>query len=72
MGTTPVVLVVDDNADRRKLWSAALAGRGYKVITAANGAEGLFPAKPLPPPELVEAVDTMLRRGNPGAASFSA
>ncbi len=41
VGDGPLVLVVDDDEDVRLLLQTALTGRGYRVITAANGQEGL-------------------------------
>ena len=39
------VLVVDDNADIRKYLSMVLEKKGYLVLTASNGEEGLYMAK---------------------------
>lgn len=38
---THVVLVVDDNADNRALAKATLEDEGFRVIVAANGADGV-------------------------------
>lgn len=40
-----IILVVDDDQLIRKMLSAALAAKGFKVDTAANGREGLAKAK---------------------------
>jgi CheY-like chemotaxis protein len=39
------VLVVEDDDDARYLYSTALAQRGYQVLNAANGAEGVHLAR---------------------------
>ena len=39
--TRPVILVVDDEAAMRKYVAANLKARGYEVLTAADGSEGL-------------------------------
>ena len=43
------VLVVDDDADARELTRNLLAREGYRVVTAADGAEGLRLARELRP-----------------------
>lgn len=43
------VLIVDDNPDVRAYVSGILRDRGYQVITARNGAEGLSLAQAQPP-----------------------
>lgn len=37
----PTILVVDDDASLVKLYSTALMARGYRVLTAQNGEEGM-------------------------------
>ena len=46
---TPVILVIEDYADSRTLLSTLLRGRGYKVIEARDGKEGLRQAYRLTP-----------------------
>lgn len=41
MGTRPKVLLVEDNADVRRLYAIGLNQRGYEVKLAANGAEAV-------------------------------
>ncbi len=41
MDTTPRILVVDDTPANIKLLDAVLSPRGYEVLTAASGPEGL-------------------------------
>ncbi|HUQ03100.1 MAG TPA: response regulator [Kofleriaceae bacterium] len=41
----PSVLVVDDDPEIVSMLSARLAGRGYKVLTAADGLEAIGEAK---------------------------
>ena len=41
----PTILVVDDDEDARALATRVLSSEGYRVITAANGPEGLRLAK---------------------------
>lgn len=43
------VLIVDDNDTNRKLCGAILAGSGYRVREAANGAEALSAVRSKPP-----------------------
>jgi CheY-like chemotaxis protein len=43
--TTHSVLVVDDDPEIVSMLSARLAGRGYKVLTAADGLEAIAEAK---------------------------
>ena len=47
------VLVVDDDADLRRLIVVALAGAGIEVEQAANGREALELVAHLPPPALI-------------------
>ena len=44
MTTPSTILVVDDYADNRTLLSAWLRAKGYQVLEAANGREGLLQA----------------------------
>jgi CheY-like chemotaxis protein len=37
----PTILVAEDNADQRSLYVAVLAGVGYRVIEAVDGAEAV-------------------------------
>ena len=41
MGARPKVLLVDDNADVRRLYAIGLNQRGFEVKLAANGAEAV-------------------------------
>ena len=41
---TPVILVIEDYSESRILLSAWLRGKGYKVIEARDGKEGLLQA----------------------------
>ena len=41
----PTILVVDDDAALVKLYSTALVARGYRVLTAQNGEEGMAKAE---------------------------
>ncbi|MBW1742583.1 MAG: response regulator [Deltaproteobacteria bacterium] len=41
MGNNKKVVVIDDNAEIRRVIELKLRTQGYKVITAANGKEGL-------------------------------
>jgi DNA-binding response OmpR family regulator len=45
MPDTPLVLVVDDDADSRTLLELALSTSGYAVTTAANGRDALDAAR---------------------------
>jgi len=42
--STPTILVIEDYADTRELISALLRNRGYRVIEAEDGIEGLLKA----------------------------
>jgi CheY-like chemotaxis protein len=44
-----VLLVIDDDRDTRELLEAEFAGRGYRVVQAVGGAEGLRLARQLRP-----------------------
>ncbi len=37
----PTILVIDDDVTLVKLYSTALSARGYRVLTALNGEEGM-------------------------------
>ena len=41
MSTMPTVLMIDDDANLTRLLSESLEGAGYRVLTAANGLDGL-------------------------------
>ena len=43
------ILIVDDNERNRYLMRAMLAGHGYEVMEASNGAEALAAAREQPP-----------------------
>lgn len=43
----PTVLVVDDNADNRRLLHSLLGSRGYVTVEAGDGREGLAAARAL-------------------------
>jgi two-component system cell cycle response regulator DivK len=45
----PIILVVEDHSDSRTLLSAWLRAKGYKVIEARNGSEGLLQANRVSP-----------------------
>jgi CheY-like chemotaxis protein len=45
----PTILVVEDHSDSRTLLSAWLRAKGYKVVEARNGKEGLLQANRLSP-----------------------
>jgi CheY-like chemotaxis protein len=47
------VLIVDDASDLRGLISAALKGKGYDVIQAANGQQALAILESIEPPDLI-------------------
>jgi CheY-like chemotaxis protein len=40
-GTTPSLMVIDDDPDHREMLQDLFRGRGYDVVTAADGEEGL-------------------------------
>ncbi|HMH50385.1 MAG TPA: response regulator [Candidatus Acidoferrum sp.] len=48
-GSAPLILVVDDYADNREMYSAYLKFQGLDVVEAANGAEALERAFERPP-----------------------
>ena len=45
----PTILVVEDNSDSRTLLAAWLRAKGYKVVEARNGREGLLQANRVRP-----------------------
>ena len=47
--SAPLILVVDDSADNREMYSAYLKFQGLEVVEAANGAEALERAFEHPP-----------------------
>ncbi len=46
---TPIILVIEDYADSRQLLSSLLRSKGYKVVEARNGKEGLQQANRVTP-----------------------
>ena len=46
---TPIILVVEDYADSRTLLSSLLRAKGYKVVEARDGKEGLRQANRVTP-----------------------
>jgi two-component system cell cycle response regulator DivK len=46
---TPIILVVEDYADSRTLLSSLLRAKGYKVVEARDGKEGLQQANRVTP-----------------------
>ena len=49
MAEQPLILVVDDEPDFREIFSIKLKAAGYRVETAADGAEGVAKAKMIKP-----------------------
>ncbi len=47
------ILVIDDDAEIRYSLSRVLSGRGYEVVEAASGEQGIAMVKKGPPPDLV-------------------
>ena len=45
----PLVLVIDDEAEARELLTRSLSGKGYRVVAAGGGEEGLVLARRLRP-----------------------
>jgi two-component system cell cycle response regulator DivK len=45
----PIILVIEDYSDSRTLLSAWLRGKGYKVVEAKDGREGLLQANRVNP-----------------------
>lgn len=48
-GGTPIILVIEDYTDSRTLLSSLLRSRGYKIVEARNGKEGLLQANRVTP-----------------------
>ena len=48
-GGTPIILVIEDYSDNRNLLSALLRAKGYKVVEARDGKEGLLQANRITP-----------------------
>lgn len=46
---SPTILIIEDYSDTRELLSAMLRGKGYKVIEAEDGVEGLLKASAMCP-----------------------
>ena len=46
---SPTILIIEDYSDTRELLSAMLRGKGYKVIEAEDGLEGLLKATAMYP-----------------------
>lgn len=46
---TPIILVIEDYSDSRTLLSSLLRGKGYKVVEARDGREGLLQANRITP-----------------------
>ncbi|TVR00590.1 MAG: response regulator [Deltaproteobacteria bacterium] len=51
--TQPIILIVEDEAPIRRLLSALLASKGYRVITAQTAAEARIRASETPPDLLI-------------------
>jgi two-component system, chemotaxis family, chemotaxis protein CheY len=51
------LLVVDDSATLRKLYSLVFEEQGYNVITAANGIEGLKMVREKKPDAIITDID---------------
>lgn len=49
----PTILVIDDDAEIRYSLSRVLSARGYQMLEAASGEEGIALVKKGPPPDLV-------------------
>ena len=50
---TPAVIVIDDDADARRIYSGYLRAKGYTVFTAADGRTGLNKTMELIPDVIV-------------------
>jgi CheY-like chemotaxis protein len=48
-GGTPIILVIEDYSDSRTLLSSLLRAKGYKVVEARDGKEGLRQASRVTP-----------------------
>lgn len=46
---TPIILVIEDYSDSRTLLSSLLRAKGYKVVEASDGREGLLQANRVTP-----------------------
>ena len=46
---TPIILVIEDYSDSRAVLSALLRAKGYKVVEASDGREGLLQANRVKP-----------------------
>ena len=55
-GSTMTILIVDDNEKNLYQLQTLLAGSGYQVVTAANGAEALDQARRNPPDLIVSDI----------------
>jgi CheY-like chemotaxis protein len=49
MAEQPLILIIDDEAEFREIFSMKLKSAGYRTETATNGAEGVEKAKALKP-----------------------
>ena len=49
MDSQPLILIVDDEADLREMFSLKLSSSGYRIETAENGVLGLEKAKAVHP-----------------------
>jgi len=49
MANQPLILVVDDDANFREIFSVKLTSEGYRVETAENGEQGIQKTKELKP-----------------------
>jgi len=52
-GTAPLVLVVDDNVDTRRMYAGYLRAVGYRVAVASEGEEAVAKARALHPAAIV-------------------
>ena len=57
-----VILVIDDDADQRKLIERVLTASGYRVVTAPDGEAGLDSARSLQPAVIL--LDVMMPKLN--------
>jgi len=72
MDTAPLVLVVDDNADARELYATALPLLGLRVLTAADGREGVARARSVMPDAIVMDLSMPLLEGDQAATILKA
>ena len=63
MSEQPLILVVDDEAEFRDIFSTKLGSVGYRVETAQNGAEGIEKAKRLKPALILMDVNMPIMDG---------